>query len=308
MKAILVSALVLILSSIAAAKDEIQIGDLVKQHVSSIGSEQARAAIKTRVVQGNVKFRVLNVTSGNQDGKAVLVSEEDKLVSLLKLPNPTYHGERFVSDGSKTLIAEVRPGDYSEFGSFVRVHNEILTEGLWGGSLSTGWALAHLEERHAKLQFRGLKKTGSEELYEVRYIPGKKSDLDILLYFDPATFRHVKTVYSLTIAPPMGRTERESASVQESHYRLEERFSDFKNSDNLMLPTHWVIQFTPDVPEENVGRGGRGGAAPLGAGPSGGQGGHFMLGAAHNAISEFEVNDASISHNVSLDPKNFEVK
>ena len=104
-------------------------------------------------------------------GKRSSFRTADKFVSLLKLPNPDYHGERFVSDGKKTLIAQVKPGVWSKLGDFVMVHNEILTEGLWGGTLSTGWALAHLDERNAKLQDRGLKKVDGRELRRVDYSP-----------------------------------------------------------------------------------------------------------------------------------------
>src|SRR5580765_4909050 len=89
----------------SAAKDEMPVAELVNKHLDSIGSKQARTAVKTRVVQGTVHFRVVNVSSGNQDGKVVFASEGNKMVSLLKLPNPSYHGERFVSDGRKTDVA-----------------------------------------------------------------------------------------------------------------------------------------------------------------------------------------------------------
>jgi hypothetical protein len=133
--------LVTALLSVSFAKDDAQVADLVKQHLNSIAPDQARTAVKSRASEGTVRFQVQNSSSGYQDGKEVFVSDGTKLVSLLKLPNPNYHGERFVSDGKKTLIAQVKPGAWSRLGDFVRVHNEILTEGLWGGTLSTGWAL-----------------------------------------------------------------------------------------------------------------------------------------------------------------------
>jgi hypothetical protein len=228
---------------------------------------------------------------------------------LLKLPNPSYHGERFVSDGKKTVVAEVKPGVYSNLGQFVLAHNEILTEGLWGGTLSTGWALAHLDERRAKLKYQGLKKMGGRELHRVDYTP-KHSDLEIQLYFEPDTLRHVLTVYELTIKPQMALTERETAQQQETHYRLEERFADFKSTDGLTLPGKWTVQFTSEVPEARASTPG-GGSSTLGGGAPINEGtsqGHPRFGAAIAAVSQFEVTVTNISHNVQLDPKNFEVK
>lgn len=290
--------------SVSSAKDELQVADLVKQHLNSIGTEQARAAVKSRAAQGTVQFKVLN-GAGSEDGKEVFVSEGDKLVSLLKLPNPSYHGERFVSDGKKTMIAELKPGVYSNLGQFVLVHNEILTEGLWGGTLSTGWALAHLNERHAKLKYQGLKKMGGRELHRLDYAP-KHSDLEIQLYFDPDTFRHVLTVYDLTIKPQMGLTERETAQQQETHYRLEEHFGEFKSTDGITLPGKWLVQFTSEVPEARTNTpGGPSAGPPINEGTSQG---HPRFGAAIAAVSQFDVTVTTISHNVQLDPKNFEVK
>jgi hypothetical protein len=154
--AVMVACAAMLLPSFA--KHETQVADLVKKNLNSIGTEEARATVKTRIVEGTLIFDVPNSKTSRQDGKEVYVSEGPELVSLLELPNPTYHGERFVSDGSKALITMIKPGIYSSLGTFLLVHNEILTQGLWGGELSTGWALAHLDERLAKLQDRGLKK------------------------------------------------------------------------------------------------------------------------------------------------------
>lgn len=289
------------LLTVSAAKDELQVGDLVKQHLSSIGTETARGSVKTRAVEGTLQFRILNGGAGNQDGKEVFISEGDKLVSLLKLPNPSYHGERFVSDGKKTVVAQLKPGVYSNLGQFVLAHNEILTEGLWGGTLSTGWALAHLDDHKAKLKYQGLKKIDGRELHRLDYAP-KHSDLEIQLYFEPETFRHVLTVYELTINPQMGLTDQETARQQSTHYRLEERFEAFQTTDNFTLPGKWTIQFTSEVPEA-PGRGRNG--SPITEGQSEG---HPRFGAAIAAVDQFDVTVTNISHNVQLDPKNFEVK
>jgi hypothetical protein len=135
-------------------------------------------------------------------------------------------------------------------GQFVLSNNEIVTDGLWGGTLSTAWALSHLDERRAKLKYQGLKKVNGRELHRLDYATSKHTTLEIQLYFEPDSFRHVMTVYSLTISPQMGLTELENAKQQPTHYLLEERFADFKQSDGLSLPGRWTIQFTADVPQD----------------------------------------------------------
>jgi len=285
MRSVAVFVAVMALLAASVAKDQFQAQDFVKQHLTSIGTDQARADLKSRVVEGTVVFRVVN-QAGELTGKLQFVSEDAKFVSMLKLPNPDYPGERFVTDGNKTYVAQMRPGVYSELGRFVWVHNEILTEGLWGGALNTAWALAHLDERRAKLQDRGMKTMDGRKLRRVDYVPKKRSDLQIELYFEPETLRHVMTVYSFTVSPGMAESVGASALTTDTHYRLEERFADFKSTDNLTLPAKWTIQYTMDVSGGTV------------AGPPG----------AATKISQFEITDTKIMSNVSLDPKNFEIK
>jgi hypothetical protein len=284
MKSIAVALCIFALFGTSVAKGEAPVTELVKKHLDSIGSEQARAAVKSRVAQGTLRFHVLTGGAGYQDGKEVFVSEGNKIVSLLKLPNPDYHGERFICDGRRTEEAQIKPGVWSELGEFLRVHNEILTEGLWGGILSTAWPLANLGDRHASLHDDGIKKVDGRDLHRVTYKPGKGSDVEIQLYFEPETSRHVMTTYSLSISPRIGRTDAATAGTQFTRYHLEERFSDFKESDGLMLPRTWDVKFNYDI--------------PLGTSSV----------ASHAAQTEYESTAIEVSHNVSLDAKNFEVK
>jgi hypothetical protein len=245
--------------SVCAAKDEFRADDFVRQHLNSIGTEQARAAVKNRAAEGKVEFTVPKGL-GVLNGQEVLLSEGDKLASQFKFSSISLRTEWFVRDGKKTSVIPVGSGMRSGFGVFVMVHDEILTEGLWGGTLSTGWALTHLDERRAKLEDRGMKKVNGRQLRRVDYVPKKTSDLVIQLYFEPDTFRHVMTVYAIEANPA-------------APFRLEERFSDFKKVDDLTLPTRWFIVFDT-----------------------------------RSSQYRYDIIEERISHNSSLDPKNFEVK
>lgn len=278
MRSLMVFVVLAALFSVSAAKDEFQASDFVKQHLNSIGTEQARAAVKNRVAQGTVIFQILNRGPQTYEGPATLVSEGDKLASLMKFPTTVYRTEWFVRDDKKTSIAPVIPGRWTEFGDFIKTHNEILTEGLWGGVLSTGWTLSHLDEHHAKLQDRGVKKVDGVDLHRIDYFPKKGSDLEIQLYFEPDTLRHVMTVYLMTITAHSGRSVSDPAgNEKEMHYRLEERFGGFASVDNLTLPARWIIRFTYGSVSEGI-------------------------------IDQYDITEKKISHNLTLDPKNFEIK
>jgi hypothetical protein len=277
MRSLAVFVVLVAMLSVSAAKDESKVTEFVNQHLNSIGTDQARAAVKNRVAQGTVKFEILNRGPQTWEGPATLVSEGDKFASLMKFPPTVYRTEWFVSDGRKNSVAQVRPGRYTALGEFVMAHSEILSEGLWGGTLSTGWALSHLDERRAKLQDRGVKKVDGIDLHRIDYVPKKNSDLEIQLYFEPDTYRHVMTVYLMTVAAHLGPTEKDSSKEHETHYRLEERFGDFKGIDNLTLPSRWIIRFTYGAPSEGI-------------------------------IDQYDVTEQKVSENISVDAKNFEVK
>ncbi len=170
-----------------------------------------------------------------------------------------------------------------------KIQDRIIREGLWGGVLSTNWALLYAEQRRAKLSYEGLKKVNGQELDELYYTPAKHSDLRISLYFEPETFRHAMTVYSLTISPQISTSDIETAGQKETTYRLEERFSEFKTFDGLALPTRWEVQFAEDIP-----------FSPEHPGAQGFYG--------RSSTKIWSMTEDAIINNVSFDPRNFLVK
>jgi hypothetical protein len=264
-------------SKATAANPPANAEELVARHLDSIASVQVRAGLKTRGVQGPVHYSILVGGAGSLDGKAQIASDGKKLVFMMKLPNNEYHGEQFIFDGDKDKVAfSTARQSRSPFGSFVFVQDAVIREGLLGGTLSTAWPLLNLDERKAKLSFDGLKKIDGQELYDVRYRPHKNSDLDIHLYFDPQTYRHVETVYSYSSSENFanfspstavgnspanggvggspsagtqtgGTAETAAARQYLNRYRLAEKFSDFKTVDGVTLPTHENIQFSQEL-------------------------------------------------------------
>jgi hypothetical protein len=281
--------------------------EIVAKSLDAMGTPQARAA-KSRVSQGAARFRLVSGGVGNLDGKGVLVSEGRKLQFMVKFPNTDYKGEQFVTDGDKVRVATTTgKQSRSSFGQFVYTQDVIIKEGLLGGELSTAWPLLNLEERKAKLSYEGEKTVDGKKLLDVRYKPKKSSDLEIHLFFDPETYHHVMTVYTMRIRQGLGNVDAQLSNAQatgadlgpspiatggvvtessetatarltETRYRLEERFSDFKTVEGVTLPSHYNLHFTQE----------------LGNGPT--------------TVSEWDMTTDQISNNISLDPRNFEIK
>ncbi|MGA8272701.1 MAG: hypothetical protein WB919_14165 [Candidatus Sulfotelmatobacter sp.] len=253
--------------------------DLVARHLGSLGTSEVRAAVKSHVVQGKLIYKPLVGGGGTVSGSWGRVSEQRKFNFVMRFGLGDYRGEQFVYDGNKTYIAaETASHVRSRFGDFVHSQDYILKEGLLGGELSTGWALENLEENHPKLTYAGLKKVDGRQLYDLEYHSKQSSDLQIHLYFDPETYHHVKTLYSMAYSPNVGGNITASASQQEIRYTIEERFNDFKIANGMTLPSTYSIEYTE---ERQNGR---------------------------TLVDHWDMTVDQSSDNVGLDPKNFDTK
>jgi hypothetical protein len=148
-------------------------------------------------------------------------------------------------------VAAIDQQNRSRLGSFILAEPEILLEGLWGGVLGTGWSLLNLQASGAKLKSEGIKKIDGHELYELTYSPKKHNgQLQVHLYFDPATFRHVLTIYRLTGSKleqaqsggESGAPSGEGGDSGDVTTTVEERFSDFQVVDGISLPAQYEIR------------------------------------------------------------------
>jgi hypothetical protein len=224
-----------------AADAKLSADQMLARHLASIGPPEARAAVRSRVIQGTVQFTEIISGKLKMQGQALLASTGRKSSVSFVFGQASYPAEKFVFDGQRTQIATINPGSRSNLGTFLDTQTEIINDGLLGGVLFTGWALLDLKDRQAKLKYEGLKKVDNLELHEVTYTPKKHSgagELVIHLYFDPETFRHVETDYKVTI--------RQSNNEEDHYQTLQERFDTFHTIDGVTLPQHWQIQFRED--------------------------------------------------------------
>jgi hypothetical protein len=184
----------------------------------------------------------------------------------------------------------------------------MMREGLLGGELTTAWPLMDMEGRKAKLTYEGLKNIDGKSLYDVRYKPNKKGgDVEIHIYFD-SDFHHVLTVYTMAIQARLvtggqqgnlsipelgsggqssgangvqgtvGADAAQASGQSQTRYRIEEKFSNFQTADGFTLPTHYVLHYTQ---EPQSGR---------------------------TTVLDWDVTTTRVLENVTLDPKNFEIR
>ncbi len=297
----MILSLLLVMGAAATASDKkLTLDELIARHLSSIGTPEARAAVKTRVAEGKSQyFEVINPGFA-LEGKISIVSEADNVRLVLKYMNPTYFGEDIITRGDKVMVYGHL--DRSPLGYFLYYRSTVvLTDGLLEGTLSTAWPLLDSKLRSARLTYSGLTRINGELLHEIRFQPKKRTDLDIRLYLNKDDYRHVLTIVKYTINPrlvtrapdmivlgdgsvipgfgniPSNSPDAYNSSQHPVRYSLVQRFSNFKEFDGLTLPTTYEIQFDSE---------------------------HGVVRHARRYINTF----TKIMNNVPLDPKNFEFR
>jgi hypothetical protein len=222
--------------------DKLKPEDLVARHLESIGSAEARAAVKSRAVAGAVTFSSRVGGVGTMNGEGVMLSAGNRFRFNMRFPAVNYPSENMAFDGTRPYTSFMPNGVRSKLSAFLVSQEALLREGFLGGLLSTTWPLARLDQLQPKLEYRGLKKIDGRELQEMQYRPKKgASNLQILLHFDPQTFRHVRTTYKYQVGASIGTRESPEQNA-ESYYTLTEDFDDFRQVDNFTLPHKYRIQ------------------------------------------------------------------
>ena len=219
--------------------------ELIAKHLESLGSAEARARVRGTQIKGNATVIVKLCGEGQVDGQVLIGSHGRMNLIDMKFDTPGYPHELMRFDGKELNVSQFRPGSRTCLGQFFVAHSDVFKEGLIGGALSEAWPLLNVPEKNPKLEYSGLKKVGDKQLHALKYTPRKGSDLKIILFFEPETFRHVRTEYARVIyaseqrkiggSPgqlPSASTPSATAARIEAH----EDFSDFKEEAGLNLP------------------------------------------------------------------------
>src|SRR5262249_24929767 len=136
------------------------------------------------------------------EGNSSIVSQGRKFKCAFQFGAPQYPGEQLVFDGEKTMVGMIDPTSRSNLGTFLYTQDDILKSGLFGGTLSSAWPLFDVSKSGEKIKYEGVHKIDGRELHDLLYVPQKRGgngELSIHLYFEPDNFRHVLTVYTLTL-------------------------------------------------------------------------------------------------------------
>ena len=209
---------------------------LISRHLESIGSAEARSAVRSVVAVGTSKATFRGRGGGIAEGVTVIASKGNMYMVAMKFNTSDYPFEKMGFDGNDFTVGFVRPGVRSNLGSFLRTNDSTFKTGVMSGALSTSWALRNIDPKEVKVKYSGIKKIDGKQLHALDYNPKKGSDLSMTLYFDPETYHHVRTEYKRIIAARQGANVDASAGQSETRYKMVEEFSNFNEVNKLKLP------------------------------------------------------------------------
>lgn len=232
----------------AKTEEKLRSEDVVARHLASVGTPQARDAIKTVYALGTVVATFREPSVGQVAGRVILASEGERNLIGMAFDNTSYPQERVGFDGKDVSVSYVRPGQRTALGEFLLTHKSIVRQGVLGGALSLAWPLLDPEVKKAKLEYSGTKKIGDSTAHVLKYLPRGGSDLNVSLFFDAETFRHLRTEYTRTVSAQMGVSPNASARQRESRYKMVEEFSDFRRKAGLTLPYKYKMTLEATLP------------------------------------------------------------
>lgn len=239
-RAVLALSLILTLSAgNLLAVDKMKPEEIIAKHLESIGTPEARAAVKSVSIIGKVKAVFQGRGGGLAEGVVVVASKGHSYMVGMKFDNPGYEFEKMGFDTENFTVGFASAGKRSVLGDFLQVNRNTFKRGILSGSLSTAWELLDFNEKDAKLRYAGMEKINDKKYHELEYNPKKGTDLSISLYFDPDTFRHVRTKYKRTLSSRQGATVDTSAGQSATNYTLIEDYSDFREENKLTMPHNY---------------------------------------------------------------------
>jgi hypothetical protein len=229
-----------------AAEQKLTPEQLVTLHLQALTAGAPPPRDQSRDAKGTVAVTMPAKAAGQLAGTFLLASSPAGSRFTMKFDSERYEGEAFTATGAKVEVANSQPrtGSRSAIGSFVARYSVIVSEGLLGGALNTRWPLLDVAGQQAKLGYDGLKELGGRELHRLRYrAKNNQGALEVYLFFDPKTYRHVASLYTTSQAQGLGATIESSSQQADIYFRIEERFGRFDDIGGLTLPRSWSLRY-----------------------------------------------------------------
>jgi hypothetical protein len=232
----------------ANANSELTPEKLIAEHIKSIGAPATLSSVNSRAFFGSTDVEFVQGMFGSiKNGVSSFVSDGEKLQIVMRYGDLNYPAEYIAYNGNDVSVGYISPGQRSPLADFLFRYNGVMKEGFIGGTLSLAWPLLDPDGIECELKYKKVKVEG-RELHRLEWPIHILRNVKIKMYFEPETFRHVRTDYVVRIQEDISVTSAfdimSKSIVPESIYTLIERFDDFKKVSGMTLPHKYSIEYT----------------------------------------------------------------
>lgn len=228
---------------------------LVERHLNSIGDSALLSHVKSITIIGTSDVDFILGMNGQMTGTALIVSQGPKMAIAMRFQDINYLEEYFAYDGKSVTVKHIRPGLKSPIADFLFRYNKIMKNSMMGGVFSNAWPLFDIKHNQPTMKVRKTRVEGTE-LYELEYRPKDfYGDMKIRFYFDPETYRHVRTEYKVNTRDDVTTGRPFSILgdiIGDSFYTLTEKFGDFSKVGGLTLPHSYILDYVIDGPAQSA--------------------------------------------------------
>lgn len=226
--------------------------EILAKHIESIGTPESTAAAMNRKIEGTATARNVRMPTSVVSGGSFIASTGEKHAFVMAFNTGNigdYRGERIIFDGKKLAIPFVTAADRSPVGTFIHEYPEIGKGYIFGGALHASWALLD-GAKIGKFELQGKEKIDGVDTYKMKFTPKGGTSLNIRMFFDAASFRHVRTEYQRT--ETAGTIRVDEGRVTENRFKLIEDFSDFAEVNGLTLPKAFKVTFRYETTQRSA--------------------------------------------------------
>jgi hypothetical protein len=208
------------------ASDKLEVGEVVTSHLKNLNEGPEIALTHNRVITGQAAMKILDGGTGFLVGKATFHTNADQVKLLFEFDSGGYPKDGFTCTGRDRIVPEQIQGGANGFlADFIDQYRQIARSGLFGGVLSSAWSLTDFEKAGFSCTSDGVRKIEGQDLHAIKC--DISSVITSTLYFEPETFRHVRTLHRI---PPSN-----------GDALLTEQFREFRRVNGLEVPTLWDI-------------------------------------------------------------------
>ncbi len=237
---------VIAFSVTAGFGQDLKVDEVIAKHLDSIGTKEKLAGIKNRLVMG-ASFFESKLPSKKTGGKALIVSQGTNLYFIASFASKEYPFEKIGYFNDKISLPYVTSGNRSPLGAFIADHEKIVSDGIMTGSMSNTWILSNWQKGKFNIKSAGTKKIDGRKVYVLDYFPkgSGSGEFSIKMFFDAENFRHIRSEYRREISSKQdtfGQLGRQGGV----RMRLTEDFADFKDTEGLMLPHSYKLNYQTD--------------------------------------------------------------